>query len=106
MEEKIKALLDREKIDKPVLSMRQVGNRIELHLLGDREAVVFDLEETASAPAARQNARSVYTSAELSKMTVPVLQEIAQTLGLRTSVRRKTDLIAHILEEQSHDNLA
>lgn len=110
MDAKIKVLLEREKIDKPILSMRQVGNRIELHLLGDYQPVVYDLEAQASVPAepardAVTRAQLAYTSAELSSLTVPALQGIAAGLGLATRKRKKSELVAQILEVQDHDDL-
>ena len=45
MDERIKKVLEREKINKPIMSLRMVGSRVEMHLLGESEFRSYELEE-------------------------------------------------------------
>jgi len=69
--------------NKPVMSYRHIGSRIEVHLLGEYEPRVFE-EEKANIDATR--------------LTVKELQKIAKNLGIDPAGMKKADLIQAIQE--------
>ncbi len=124
MDEKIKQFLDQKKVDRPVLSMRQVGNRIEIYLLGGGPPLVYqEKQDPASQDPAVVHQRPCvdtgdggsrrelegtslaqpagpYTSAQLSKMKMPELKKMAGSLGIPVKGRKKITLITNILKAQ------
>ena len=91
MDREIKDFLNEQGIDRPVLSIRQVGSRTEIHVMGDDAPLIFD-------PA---GVRGVgYSAAQLEKKKMAELREIMQAMGLDAKSRKKTVLIENILKAQ------
>ena len=70
-------------IDKPVMALRHVGNRIELHLYGESAPRVVD--------------KNVLDDG-LESMRVGQLRSVASGLGIVSGRMKKADLIAAIRE--------
>lgn len=87
----IKEFLKEKKENRPIMSIRQVGERIEIWALGAMEPLVYVLPKEIP----------VYSSAELSRKLAPELKAIAEEMGLPVKGRKKATLIANILYAQA-----
>jgi len=80
-------------IDKPVMSIRHVGSRIEIHLYGeDKPRVAIPVEEST------EEQKKADRLAVLQNMKVIELKTLAAELGMEAGRMKKADLIAAILE--------
>lgn len=96
MDPKVREVMKREKINRPVLAYRMVGSRVEMHLLGDKGYTSFPIEAKEVKPT-----EEAYKSKTLSHKTVAELKEIAKGLEIKTSKKNKINLITAILEKQT-----
>ncbi|MGD2079029.1 MAG: Rho termination factor N-terminal domain-containing protein [Chloroflexota bacterium] len=97
--QELKAIMQSEGINNPVLATRVVGGRIELHLLGG--AVIL-----APSPQQNEDANDQLPSPKLSSLTVDQLQQVAADLGMSGYSRlRKQQLIDALLDRFSPEEL-
>ena len=97
MDPKVREVMKREKIKRPVLAYRMVGSRVELHLLGDKGYTSFPIEAKE-----KEQTEVFYTTKNLTKKTVKELKEIAKGLDIPiTKNKNKASLIASIMFEKN-----
>jgi hypothetical protein len=77
---------------RPYNLIRQVGNRIEVHFLGDYDLTVIE-KGKAGVPAGVLPA-----TGELHKQKVSYLRKMAVGLGIKTTGLRKVELIKAIIK--------
>jgi hypothetical protein len=91
MDEKEAEIIRQMGVDKPVMSIRHVGSRMEIHLYGEAGPRIVESE-------------TGYTPAVLSKKKVSELKALAALLGVKVSGKVKADLIAAIVEREGYDH--
>jgi hypothetical protein len=98
MDREIKEFLNEQGVDRPVMSIRQVGSRTEIHLMGDDLPLIYQKEPD---PATKDPAMvPAYTAAQLQKKKVVELREITEAMGLPAKGLKKAVLIENILKNQ------
>ena len=77
-------------------TVRQVGNRIEVHFVGDHELTIIEQEAKSPAEAAGEPSMPAKTVI-LNDQNVGYLRKMAVGLGIKPGKKKKADLISEIM---------